>query len=181
MTATRARSQQQNTHSPTCQPVHAPKLEAASAMASPPGRRLAIWLQVALLLSLCCRGREAAQATPKVSAVIVFGDSTVDTGNNNVIDTVLKSNFPPYGRDMAGAKATGRFCNGRLPPDFISETLGLPPLVPAYLDPAYGIQDFTRGVCFASAGTGLDNATAAVLVRSENTPIIIQPLNCIYV
>jgi hypothetical protein len=171
MTATRARSQQQQyTHSPTCQPVYAPKQEAASAMASPPGRRLAIWLEAALLLSLCCRvccrGREAAQQ--QASAVIVFGDSTVDTGNNNVIDTVLKSNFPPYGRDMAGAKATGRFCNGRLPPDFISETLGLPPLVPAYLDPAYGIQDFAQGVCFASAGTGLDNATAAVLVRSEH-------------
>ncbi|RLN13536.1 hypothetical protein C2845_PM09G19270 [Panicum miliaceum] len=41
--------------------------------------------------------------------------------------------------------------------------LGLPPLVPAYLDPAYGIQDFARGVCFASAGTGLDNKTAGVL------------------
>uniref|UniRef100_A0A0D9WSE7 GDSL esterase/lipase n=1 Tax=Leersia perrieri TaxID=77586 RepID=A0A0D9WSE7_9ORYZ len=98
-----------------------------------------------------------------VPAVIVFGDSTVDTGNNNVIGTTLKSNFPPYGRDLGGVGPTGRFCNGRLPPDFISESLGLPPLVPAYLDPAYGIADFARGVCFASAGTGLDNATAGVL------------------
>jgi hypothetical protein len=143
-------------------------------MASLPGHRLAAsWLQAALLLALCCsccRGREAAQASPnKAPAVIVFGDSTVDTGNNNVIGTMLKSNFPPYGRDMAGAKATGRFCNGRLPPDFISEALGLPTLVPAYLDPAYGIQDFARGVCFASAGTGLDNATAGVLVRSKHS------------
>uniref|UniRef100_A0A0A9DG58 GDSL esterase/lipase n=1 Tax=Arundo donax TaxID=35708 RepID=A0A0A9DG58_ARUDO len=62
-----------------------------------------------------------------------------------------------------GPRATGRFGNGRLPPDFISEGLGLPPLVPAYLDPAYGIDDFARGVCFASAGTGIDNATAGVL------------------
>uniref|UniRef100_A0A0D3GJ11 GDSL esterase/lipase n=1 Tax=Oryza barthii TaxID=65489 RepID=A0A0D3GJ11_9ORYZ len=96
-----------------------------------------------------------------VTAVIVFGDSTVDTGNNNAVATMLKSNFPPYGRDLGAA--TGRFCNGRLPPDFMSEALGLPPLVPAYLDPAYGIADFARGVCFASAGTGLDNATAGVL------------------
>ncbi|XP_048536081.1 GDSL esterase/lipase At2g42990-like isoform X2 [Triticum urartu] len=99
-----------------------------------------------------------------VPAVIVFGDSTVDTGNNNQIGTTLRSDFPPYGRDMpGGARATGRFGNGRLPPDFISEALGLPPLVPAYLDPAYGIGDFARGVCFASAGTGVDNATAGVL------------------
>ncbi|KAK3130886.1 hypothetical protein QOZ80_6BG0499270 [Eleusine coracana subsp. coracana] len=134
-------------------------------MASPPGHpRVISWQAVFLLAALCCccRGREASPSS-KVPAVIVFGDSTVDTGNNNAIGTMLKSNFPPYGRDMAGAKATGRFCNGRLPPDFISEDLGLPPLVPAYLDPAYGIQDFARGVCFASAGTGLDNATAGVL------------------
>ncbi|VAI45169.1 unnamed protein product [Triticum turgidum subsp. durum] len=102
-----------------------------------------------------------------VPAVIVFGDSTVDTGNNNQIGTTLRSDFPPYGRDMpGGARATGRFGNGRLPPDFISEALGLPPLVPAYLDPAYGIGDFARGVCFASAGTGVDNATAGVLVST---------------
>ncbi|KAG2656590.1 hypothetical protein PVAP13_1KG096000 [Panicum virgatum] len=62
-----------------------------------------------------------------------------------------------------GPRATGRFGNGRLPPDLISEALGLPPLVPAYLDPAYGIDDFARRVCFASAGTGIDDATAGVL------------------
>jgi hypothetical protein len=97
-----------------------------------------------------------------VPAVIVFGDSTVDTGNNNQIPTPLRADFPPYGRDMPGGpRATGRFGNGRLPPDLISEAL-----VPAYLDPAYGIDDFARGVCFASAGTGIDNATAGVLVSS---------------
>ncbi|XP_040381079.1 GDSL esterase/lipase At4g26790-like [Oryza brachyantha] len=120
-------------------------------------------LVVATAVFCGAEAREAwlPPAAAKVPAVIVFGDSTVDTGNNNVIATALKSNFPPYGRDIGAA--TGRFCNGRLPPDFISEALGLPPLVPAYLDPAYGIQDFARGVCFASAGTGLDNATAGVL------------------
>jgi hypothetical protein len=107
----------------------------------------------------------ASSSSPRVPAVIVFGDSTVDTGNNNVIPTPLRADFPPYGRDMPGGpRATGRFGNGRLPPDLISEALGLPPLVPAYLDPAYGIDDFARGVCFASAGTGIDNATAGVLV-----------------
>lgn len=109
----------------------------------------------------------APRKKPAVPAVIVFGDSTVDTGNNNALGTVLKSNFPPYGRDLRGG-ATGRFCNGRLPPDFVSEALGLPPLVPAYLDPAYGIKDFATGVCFASAGTGLDNATASVLVHAND-------------
>ncbi|KAJ0054674.1 hypothetical protein Pint_01928 [Pistacia integerrima] len=102
-------------------------------------------------------------AKAKIPAVIVFGDSSVDSGNNNVMQTVLKSNFRPYGRDFEGGRPTGRFCNGRIPPDFISEAFGLKPAIPAYLDPAYNIQDFATGVCFASAGTGYDNATAMVL------------------
>ena len=103
-------------------------------------------------------------ATAKVSAIIVFGDSSVDSGNNNQISTLLKSNFQPYGRDFYGGKPTGRFCNGRIPPDFISEAFGLKPAVPAYLDPMYNISDFVDGVNFASAGTGYDSATSDVLV-----------------
>ncbi|PIA53936.1 hypothetical protein AQUCO_00900480v1, partial [Aquilegia coerulea] len=99
----------------------------------------------------------------KVPAVIVFGDSTVDAGNNNQISTVLKSNFKPYGRDFFGGIPTGRFSNGRLPTDFISQAFGCKPTVPAYLDPQYSIKDFATGVCFASAGTGYDNATSDVL------------------
>lgn len=99
----------------------------------------------------------------KVSAIIVFGDSSVDSGNNNQIPTILKSNFRPYGRDFEGGLATGRFSNGRVPPDFISEAFGLKKTIPAYLDPAYSIKDFATGVCFASAGTGYDNMTSKVL------------------
>ncbi|KAI3457631.1 hypothetical protein Pfo_014294 [Paulownia fortunei] len=102
-------------------------------------------------------------AAAEVPAVIVFGDSSVDAGNNNQISTVLKSNFQPYGRDFFGGRPTGRFSNGRIPPDFISEAFGLRPFVPAYLDPQYNISDFAGGVCFASAGTGFDNATSNVL------------------
>lgn len=121
-------------------------------------RVLVFLLLVAQLLVLI------SETDAKVPALIVFGDSTVDSGNNNQISTVLKSNFQPYGRDYFDGKATGRFSNGRIAPDFISEGLGLKNAVPAYLDPAYNIADFATGVCFASAGTGLDNATSAVLV-----------------
>jgi len=100
----------------------------------------------------------------KVPATIVFGDSSVDAGNNNFIPTIARSNFQPYGRDFEGGKATGRFCNGRIPTDFISEAFGLKPYVPAYLDPRYNISDFASGVTFASAATGYDNATSDVLV-----------------
>ncbi|PON89704.1 Lipase [Trema orientale] len=104
-----------------------------------------------------------SKLAPKIPAVIVFGDSSVDSGNNNYIPTIARSNFKPYGRDFFGGSPTGRFCNGRLPPDIISEAVGLKPIVPAYLDPTYGISDFAYGVCFASAGTGYDNATSDVL------------------
>ncbi|KAF3454032.1 hypothetical protein FNV43_RR04477 [Rhamnella rubrinervis] len=84
-------------------------------------------------------------------------------GNNNQINTILKSNFEPYGRDFIGGQPTGRFSNGRIPTDFISEAFGIKATIPAYLDPTYDNKDFATGVCFASAGTGYDNATSDVL------------------
>ncbi|KAL6600587.1 hypothetical protein ACP70R_045387 [Stipagrostis hirtigluma subsp. patula] len=102
-------------------------------------------------------------AAGRVPALIVFGDSTADTGNNNFIQTLARGNYPPYGRDYAGGVATGRFSNGRLPADFVSEALGLPPAVPAYLDPGHGIHQLASGVSFASAGAGLDETTAQML------------------
>ncbi|XP_008811937.3 GDSL esterase/lipase At2g04570-like [Phoenix dactylifera] len=101
-------------------------------------------------------------AIAEVPAIIVFGDSTVDSGNNNRIPTLVRSNFRPYGRDFMGGKPTGRFSNGRLATDFYSEFYGLGPFVPAYLDPLYGIEDFATRVCFASAGSGLDVATSNI-------------------
>lgn len=56
-----------------------------------------------------------------ISAIYVFGDSTVDPGNNNYVNTFFKSNFPPYGRDFVNHIPTGRFSNGRLVTDFIGK------------------------------------------------------------
>ncbi|XP_039114116.1 uncharacterized protein LOC120249607 [Dioscorea cayenensis subsp. rotundata] len=120
-----------------------------------------------LLFLFLCLSSLPFLSLAAVPAIIVFGDSTVDTGNNNAIPTLLKSNFMPYGRDFLGKPyPTGRFSNGRLASDFYAEAFGLGPIVPAYLDPAYTMNDFASAVCFASAGTGLDNATSDVLVSS---------------
>lgn len=54
-----------------------------------------------------------------VPAVIVFGDSIMDTGNNNNLKTLVKCNFPPYGQDFKAKKPTGRFGNGLVPSDII--------------------------------------------------------------
>ena len=59
-----------------------------------------------------------AKGQPLVPAMFIFGDSAVDAGNNNHLDTIVKANFPPYGRDFISHKPTGRFCNGKLASDF---------------------------------------------------------------
>ncbi|EES10986.1 hypothetical protein BDA96_06G131400 [Sorghum bicolor] len=141
---------------------------AAAAVVHGRRRRRLHFLPAALLhlhLLLVPLPVPAVQAAARVTALIVFGDSTVDAGNNNAIATAVRSNFPPYGRDFPfpPGRATGRFSNGRVATDFYSEALGLGrAFVPAYLDPDYGIRDMAVGVCFASAGSGLDVATSRV-------------------
>ncbi|CAI0435141.1 unnamed protein product [Linum tenue] len=92
-------------------------------------------------------------------AVLIFGDSILDTGNNNYIETLVKSNFHPYGEDFPGGLPTGRFSNGRLISDFIGENLGIKASLPPYLDPSLQAKDLVTGVCFASACSGYDPET----------------------
>ncbi|THG10611.1 hypothetical protein TEA_024579 [Camellia sinensis var. sinensis] len=53
-----------------------------------------------------------------IPAVLMFGDSIVDTGNNNNLETIFKVNYPPYGKDFISGIPSGRFCNGKVPSDF---------------------------------------------------------------
>ena len=52
-----------------------------------------------------------------VPAIITFGDSAVDVGNNDYLPTLFKADYPPYGRDFVNHQPTGRFCNGKLATD----------------------------------------------------------------
>jgi hypothetical protein len=100
------------------------------------------------------------QQKPLAPALIVFGDSIVDPGNNNDIHTIIKANFPPYGHDFQNHRPTGRFCNGRIPTDFIASRLGIKDLLPPYLSPQpLDKHDLVTGVSFASGGTGFDPLT----------------------
>ncbi|KAG5410899.1 hypothetical protein IGI04_007218 [Brassica rapa subsp. trilocularis] len=98
-----------------------------------------------------------------IPGVIAFGDSIVDSGNNNNLRTILKSNFPPYGQDFRGKFATGRFTDGRVPSDFVAERLGIAKTIPAYLDPALKGKDLLKGINFASGGSGYDPLTAKIV------------------
>ncbi|KAF5782233.1 putative triacylglycerol lipase [Helianthus annuus] len=95
-------------------------------------------------------------------AVLVFGDSTADSGNNNYISTTFKADHRPYGLDFPGGIPTGRFSNGKLVPDFWVSLLGIKQTIPPYLKPNLSNYQIRTGVNFASAGSGYDGVTARV-------------------
>ncbi|KAI8549464.1 hypothetical protein RHMOL_Rhmol06G0026600 [Rhododendron molle] len=130
--------------------------------------RSIVLFSVSVLLIFSSSSTDAVVRLPEnitIPAVLVFGDSIVDQGNNNGITaTFAKSNFPPYGKDFMGGIPTGRFCNGKTPPDLLAEELGIKELVPAYLDPNLQAADLLTGVSFASGGAGFDPQTAQTAV-----------------
>lgn len=73
---------------------------------------------VLLILVLLCFNGMVYVNSQKVPAMFVFGDSIVEVGNNNFLNTLAKSNYYPYGIDY-NRVATGRFSNGRSLIDFI--------------------------------------------------------------
>ncbi|PNX71158.1 GDSL esterase/lipase 5-like protein, partial [Trifolium pratense] len=87
------------------------------------------------------------------NALFIFGDSTVDSGNNNFIDTIPenKADYKPYGQNGVFHEPTGRFSDGRVITDFIAEYAKLP-LLPPFLEPCI---DYSNGVNFASGGAGV--------------------------
>ena len=58
-------------------------------------------------------------------AFFVFGDSLVDSGNNNYLATTARADYPPNGIDYPTRRPTGRFSNGLNLPDIISEFIVL--------------------------------------------------------
>ncbi|KAK2427019.1 GDSL esterase/lipase EXL3 [Trifolium repens] len=102
-----------------------------------------------------------------VPALFVFGDSVVDSGNNNYINTIIKCDFPPYGEDFCGGnQPTGRFTNGLVPSDIIASKFGVKKLLPASLDPNLQLQDLLTGVSFASGGAGYEPLTSQLAVNN---------------
>ncbi|KAG4380787.1 hypothetical protein GLYMA_15G021202v4 [Glycine max] len=95
-----------------------------------------------------------------VPAIITFGDSAVDIGNNDYLPTLFKANYPPYGRDFSNHQPTGRFCNGKLATDITAETLGFKSFAPAYLSPQASGKNLLIGGNFASAASGNDEKAA---------------------
>ncbi|KAJ1401173.1 SGNH hydrolase superfamily [Sesbania bispinosa] len=104
----------------------------------------------------------SAIASSSVSAVFAFGDSTIDSGNNNHFNTLFRGDHYPYGRDFPNHIPTGRFSNGKISTDYLTHMLGIKDLLPAYLDPHLTDKDLLTGVSFGSGGSGLDESTVAL-------------------
>ncbi|XP_059303161.1 GDSL esterase/lipase APG-like [Lycium ferocissimum] len=118
-------------------------------------------LALFLVALLCFATRlDAQDSTTLVPAIITFGDSAVDVGNNDYIHTLFKANYPPYGRDFVNNQPTGRFCNGKLATDITADTLGFTTYPAAYLSPQASGKNLLIGANFASAAAGFDDKTA---------------------
>ncbi|KAL0354605.1 UNVERIFIED_CONTAM: GDSL esterase/lipase APG [Sesamum radiatum] len=119
---------------------------------------MGVVLAYTLAVAIFCSS-VTAQVT-LVPAIITFGDSVVDVGNNDYVNTIFKANYPPYGRDFKNQEATGRFCNGKLATDITAENLGFTSYPPAYLSPKASGKNLLLGSNFASAGAGYDEHTS---------------------
>ncbi|KAJ1258029.1 hypothetical protein BS78_10G042500 [Paspalum vaginatum] len=121
-----------------------------------------------LLVSLLVMASSAAdggvQAQPLVPAVISFGDSTIDVGNNNYLPgAVFKANYAPYGENFVPRREpTGRFSDGKIVTDITAETLGFEAYPPPYLSPEASGKNLLIGANFASAASSYYDDTAAM-------------------
>ncbi|KAF8030997.1 hypothetical protein BT93_D0246 [Corymbia citriodora subsp. variegata] len=97
--------------------------------------------------------RKVVHGEPLVPCYFIFGDSLVDNGNNNNLQTSAKANHAPYGIDLPGVGPSGRFTNGRTMVDFIAQDLGFADFIPPHAT-ASG-NDLLRGVNYASASAGI--------------------------
>ncbi|KAF6135717.1 hypothetical protein GIB67_021333 [Kingdonia uniflora] len=66
--------------------------------------------------------QESTTLVPAI-AIITFGDSVVDVGNNDYLPTIFKADYPPYGRDFANRSLLA------------AETLGFTTYYAPYLSP----------------------------------------------
>jgi len=78
-----------------------------------------LWVISILIIQQFAFLADASHSRKKiVPALYVFGDSTVDAGNNNNLKTLAKANKFPYGIDFNNC-STGRFSNGKTIADII--------------------------------------------------------------
>ncbi|KAL7605577.1 hypothetical protein Lser_V15G16260 [Lactuca serriola] len=89
---------------------------------------------------------------PRVPCLFIFGDSLVDNGNNNDLETQAKANYKPYGIDFPEG-VSGRFTNGRTIADMIGHLLGFKNFVPPHA--TVKDEEISTGVNYGSGSAGI--------------------------
>ncbi|XP_027360607.1 GDSL esterase/lipase At1g71250-like [Abrus precatorius] len=119
-------------------------------------RSLVVWFPFWSMLLISLMTNDVL-GNPSFTAMYVFGDSLVDNGNNNYLNSLAKANFEPYGIDFFEGP-TGRFSNGKTLVDSLGEILGLP-FLPSFADTVTGGKNISWGVNYASAAAGIIDET----------------------
>ncbi|GJP46619.1 hypothetical protein CLOM_g5887 [Closterium sp. NIES-68] len=103
---------------------------------------------------------KCALARSKFGAIYTFGDSLADVGNNNYGrgESFYRADFPPYGMNFI--PASGRFSDGKLVIDYLSDHFQLP-AAPAAFHPGINGSAAQAGLNFASSGAGVLDSTNA--------------------
>ncbi|KAL2345849.1 hypothetical protein Fmac_007134 [Flemingia macrophylla] len=123
-----------------------------------------------MILSLVLAPSSVSAQPTTTRAFFVFGDSLVDSGNNDFLATTARADSPPYGIDYPTHRPTGRFSNGLNIADIISLELGLEPTLP-YLSPLLVGEKLLVGANFASAGIGILNDTGFQFSDVYHSPL----------
>lgn len=126
------------------------------------------------LISGLCLALRIVVCEASAPAFFVFGDSLVDSGNNNFLTTSARADSPPYGVDYPTHSPTGRFSNGYNIPDFISQAIGAKESPLPYLNPQLNGQRLLIGANFASAGVGILNDTGIQFVNIIRMPLQLE-------
>lgn len=115
------------------------------------------WNQLVLIFffGLLHSHKNVESASP--TALFVFGDSYVDTGN---LPKTLGSWQPPYGVTFPG-KPSGRHSDGKVLTDFVASTFQIPTPV-AYNERDSNSSLLHFGMNFATGGTGVFNTWAGL-------------------
>ncbi|XP_050204758.1 GDSL esterase/lipase At2g23540-like [Mercurialis annua] len=114
-----------------------------------------------------------------LGASFIFGDSLVDAGNNNYLQTLSKADIRPNGIDFKASDGspTGRYTNGRTIGDIVGEELGQPNYAVPFLAPNSTGKAILYGVNYASGGGGIMNATGKIFVNRLSMDIQIDYFN----
>ncbi|KAG6739134.1 hypothetical protein POTOM_056720 [Populus tomentosa] len=105
-----------------------------------------------ILLTVASSMQPYILVAASVPCYFIFGDSLVDSGNNNGLSTSAKVNYPPYGIDFP-AGPTGRFTNGKTVADIITELLGLKDYIQPFATAT--ASEIINGVNYASGSSGI--------------------------